>query len=343
MGSEVFALEKKLCSMTGSKNCITVSSGTDALLIALMSIDLKKNDEIIVPAFTYISPVESIVRIGCKPIFVDVQKQDGNIDVGLIQKKITKKTKAIIFVNLFGNMCDIQSLKKIKNKYKKIFFIEDAAQSFGSIYKKYNSCNTLDISCTSFFPTKPLGCYGDGGAIFTNNKKISSKCRMIRQHGQIIKYDHKIVGIGGRLDTIQSAILLAKLHTFKKEIKMRNSNYNFYMKKIIQIKKEIKENIETLTFSKNGIPNYSSFNIIVHKNKRSNLKFFLQQKKISTTIYYPKTVLDNAAYKKFSDKHLYKNSLHLSKKILSLPFDPYLKKNKIKYICESIKNFYISN
>ena len=199
MGPEIYEIENKLKKFVDTKYCSTVSSGTEALLISLMAIGLKKGDEVIVPGFTYIAPVEVVVRMGAKPILIDVNQEDANIDTSLIEKKITKKTKSIIFVNLFGNVCDILKLKKLKNKYPSIIFIEDAAQSFGSKYKNYKSCNTLDISCTSFFPAKPLGCYGDGGAIFTNKLDIHKKVVSIREHGQSEKYNHSSIGVGGRL------------------------------------------------------------------------------------------------------------------------------------------------
>ena len=341
MGSEVRELEKELTKVTKSKFCLTVSSGTDALLISLMSINLKMGDEVIVPGFTYISPVEAIVRLGAIPIFVDVHKNSGNIDTNLIEKKITKKTKAIIFVNLFGNLCNIEELRRIKKKNKTIVFIEDGAQSLGATYKKFNSCNTLDISCTSFFPTKTLGCYGDGGAIFTNQKKTYEKAKMIREHGQKIKYHHDIVGIGGRLDTIQAAILLAKLKKFKTEIISRKINYRYYERLFNKINEGIKTKfqIRKFKFSVNGLPNYASYNILIEPSVRLKLINYLNKKKISSMIYYPKIITEHKPYKKFSTSDLLINSKFISRRVLSLPFDPYIEKKTMLFVAREILKF----
>ena len=341
MGSEVRELEKELTKVTKSKFCLTVSSGTDALLISLMSINLKMGDEVIVPGFTYISPVEAIVRLGAIPIFVDVHRNSGNIDTNLIEKKITKKTKAIIFVNLFGNLCNIEELIRIKKKNKTIVFIEDGAQSLGATYKKFNSCNTLDISCTSFFPTKTLGCYGDGGAIFTNQKKTYEKAKMIREHGQKIKYHHDIVGIGGRLDTIQAAILLAKLKKFKKEIILRKINYRYYERLFNKINEGIKTKfqIRKFKFSVNGLPNYASYNILIEPSIRLKLINYLNKKKISSMIYYPKIITEHKPYKKFSTSDLLINSKFISRRVLSLPFDPYIEKKTMLFVAREILKF----
>ncbi len=343
MGKEVNILEKKLKSITKSKYCLTVSSGTDALLISLMAINLKPGDEVIVPSFTYVSPVEAIVRLGALPVFVDICNENGNIDTSLIEKEITKKTKAIIFVNLFGSICNITKLKKIKNKNKKIFFIEDAAQSFGAKFKNYNSCNTLDISCTSFFPTKNLGCYGDGGAIFTNLKHIYNSSKMIREHGQKIKYHHDIVGIGGRLDTIQASILLAKLKSFKSEIILRKSNFKYYNQLIDKQNLSLKINfkIGKIKFPAEGSPNYASYNIFVRPEVRKKLITFLKKNKIASTIYYPKIIPDHKPYKKYlKTKQKLRNSEFVSKRILSLPFGPYIKQKEISYVVNILGKFF---
>lgn len=342
MGSEVKDLELKLTQITKSKYCVAVSSGTDALLMALMAIDIKKGDEVIVPAFTYISPVEAIVRLGGTPIFIDVHKDSGNINTKLIETKISKKTKAIIFVNLYGNLCNINHLKKIKKKYKNITFIEDAAQSFGAKYKNFISCNTIDISCTSFFPTKNLACYGDGGAIFTNQKKKYEKLKMIREHGQKRKYYHKIIGIGGRLDTIQASILLSKLKLFKKEIILRKYNYEYYKKILFKINKKTEKKINLFKFSDSGIPNYSSFNILVQPSIRKKLIDFLAKNKISSTIYYPTIITDHKPYKKFLLGNKLENCRYISKRVLSIPFGPYIKKKEMDYVAQIINKFYSS-
>ena len=345
MGPEVRELESELTKVTKSKFCLTVSSGTDALLISLMSINIKAGDEVIVPGFTYISPVEAILRLGATPIFIDVYKDSGNINTSLIERKITKKTKAIFFVNLYGNLCNIDHLKEIKKRNKTIRFIEDGAQSLGATYKSFNSGNTLDISCTSFFPTKTLGCYGDGGAIFTNQKKIYDKAKMIREHGQKIKYHHDLIGVDGRLDTIQAAILLAKLKKFKKEIILRKDNYEYYEKLFNKINQNIEKRnqIERFKFSTKGLPNYASYNILVKPTLRSKLISYLHKINIPTTIYYPKIITEHKPYKKFALLNNLKNSKFISRRVLSLPFDPYLEKKKIVFIVGEISKFILKN
>ena len=187
LGKETYMLEKKLSKYVGAKYCTTTSSGTDALLIALMYLDLKKGSEVITPAYSYISSAEVILRLGLKPVFVDIDSETALIDTKKIEKKISNKTSCIIVVSLFGQIPNVKELLKIKAKYN-LPIIEDAAQSFGAKYKNKKSCNIFDIGCTSFFPTKSLGCFGDGGALFTNNKILAYKFFQIRQHGQKKKY-----------------------------------------------------------------------------------------------------------------------------------------------------------
>ena len=218
LGPEINSLEQKLKDFVGAKNCIVVSSGTDALLIALMALKISHGDEIITTPFSFISTAEVIALLGAKPIFVDIDKKTYNIDPTKIESKITEKTKAILPVSLYGQPADFQTINKIASKYK-IPVIEDAAQSFGASHHGKMSCNLSEIAATSFFPSKPLGCYGDGGACFTNNDELAKKIRRISLHGQEKRYFHTEIGINGRLDTMQAAILLAKLDFYESEIK----------------------------------------------------------------------------------------------------------------------------
>ncbi|MDC2992741.1 DegT/DnrJ/EryC1/StrS family aminotransferase, partial [Pelagibacteraceae bacterium] len=221
LGEEVAQLENKLSKYVNSNYCITTSNGTDALLMSLIALDIKPGDEVITSPFSFISAAEVINNIGAKPVFVDVDYDTFNINYKLIEKKITTRTKAIIPVNLFGQCADYDQINFFGKKYN-LKIIEDAAQSFGAKYNNKMSCSLADISCTSFFPSKPLGCYGDGGACFTKSKKIYDKLKSIRSHGSLKKYTYSIRGINGRLDTIQAAVLLAKLKHFDAEIKSRN-------------------------------------------------------------------------------------------------------------------------
>ena len=227
-------LEKELELYTGAKNAITCGNGTDALQIALMSIGVGPGDEVITTPFTFVATAETIVLLGAKPVFVDIEKESYLIDANRIEAKITDKTKAIIPVSLYGQMADMDHINNIANDCSKklghkIYVIEDAAQSFGATYKGRKSCNASDIACTSFFPTKPLGCYGDGGAIFTSDCQLANIIRQIRVHGQDRRYHYARVGVNSRLDTLQAAILRVKLEHFDHELALRQQvagNYN---------------------------------------------------------------------------------------------------------------------
>ena len=214
MGPEVQELEEKLAAYTGAKHCTTVASGTEALLICLMALGIKPGDEVITTPFTFVATTEAIVLLGAKPVFVDIEPDTCNIDARKIEEKITDKTKAIMPVSLYGQPADMDEINAIAARHNNIPVIEDAAQSFGATYKGKKSCNLSTVGCTSFFPSKPLGCYGDGGAIFTNDNSIAEACKEIRVHGQSACYVHTRVGVGGRMDTLQCAIVLAKLERF---------------------------------------------------------------------------------------------------------------------------------
>ena len=220
LGPEVREVECKLAQYTGSKHCVTVSSGTDALLIALMALEVGAGDEVITVPYTWISTAEVIALLGAKPVFVDIRPDSWNMDSALLEATITDKTKAIMPVSIYGQCPDIDAINKIAHKYN-LPVIEDAAQSFGATYKDKKSCNLSTIGSTSFFPSKPLGCYGDGGALFTNDDELAEKFRWIRVHGQERKHHHPISGINGRFDTIQAAILLEILEVFPVEVQKR--------------------------------------------------------------------------------------------------------------------------
>lgn len=220
MGPEVRELEERLENYTGAKHCITVASGTEALLIALMALDIKPGDEIITTPFTFVATAEVIVLLGAVPVFVDIEPDTCNIDASKIEAAITTKTKAIMPVSLYGQPADMDEINAIATKHG-LVVIEDAAQSFGSEYRGRKSCNLSTIGCTSFFPSKPLGCYGDGGAILTSNDNLALAMREIRVHGQEKRYVHTRIGVGGRMDTLQCAVVLAKLERFDWEVEQR--------------------------------------------------------------------------------------------------------------------------
>jgi UDP-2-acetamido-2-deoxy-ribo-hexuluronate aminotransferase len=318
LGPEVIKLEESLKKFVNSKYCLCVSSGTDALLISLLGLNVKKNDEIIVPSFSWISTATMIKLIGAKAVFVDVNNDDCNINEKLIEKKISKKTKAIICVSLFGNTPNIQQINKIAKKYK-LAVIEDAAQSFGAYYKNKKSGNLTSIGCTSFFPSKPLGSFGDAGAIFTNNKILFRKMKSIRTHGQYKRNFHDLLGINGRIDTLQCAVILEKLKHFKKEISLRKKVFQVY-KNYFEKNKFKKINI--VKYEKYGKSAYAQFCILTKERKFLIEK--LKENKIPYAIYYP-VPMDRQKIFKSSKKSPTKESKILSSTILSLPFGPYLK------------------
>lgn len=324
LGPEVNQLEKKLSKYVNVKYCLTVSSGTDALLMSLLSLNIKPGDEVITTAFSYISAAEVIVRVGAVPIFVDVHKNNCLINENLIENMITKKTKAIIPVSLFGQMPNFEKINNIANRNGNIPVIEDAAQSFGASYKKNKSCSSSLISCTSFFPTKPLSSFGDGGAIFTNNRKIFLKLKALRVHGQTKKkYEHSLIGLSARMDTIQSAIVLSKLKIFNKEIILRNKIADKYNKAFKSL------GIKYIQINNHNKSVYAVYSIFV-KNRKKIIELMLKDK-IPYAIYYPKPINKQKPYKKYS-RYVTKNSNLISKTILSLPMGPYLKnidQNKI--------------
>jgi len=221
MGPEVGELEEKLSAYTSAKNCITVASGTEALLISLMALGIGPSDEVITTPFTFVATAEVISRLGAKPVFVDIEQDTCNINVQLIEAAITSKTRAIMPVSLYGQPSDMDQINAIALRYD-LSVIEDASQSFGATYKGRRSCNLSTIGCTSFFPSKPLGCYGDGGAIFTDDPTLAKVMREIRLHGQEARYYHTRIGVGGRMDTLQCAIVLAKFERFEREVELRN-------------------------------------------------------------------------------------------------------------------------
>ena len=332
LGKEVNILESKLSNFVNTKYSLTVSSGTDALLISLLSLNLKKNSEVITPAFSYISSAEVILRAGLKPIFCDIEPDTALIDLKKLEKKISKKTSCIIVVSLFGQIPDVLGLKNIKKKYK-IPIIEDAAQSFGSKFENKYSCSLFDIGCTSFFPTKPLGCFGDGGAIFTNNKKIYNNSKQLRQHGQKKKYYFYIKVKNAIFDTIQAAVLIEKLKKLKSSINRKKQIYKKYTQFL-----EKNQNIKFLKLKKKYTSSFPLFNVLV--KKRDKLRLYLKKKNIPTNIYYPLSLNDQKIFKNLNMKNKMFNSKKLAKTIISLPFHLSLKDKEIKYIAENINKFY---
>jgi len=315
MGPEINELEKKLADFVGVKHCIAVSSGTDALLIAMMSLGIGQNDEIITTPFTFIATGEMIALLGAKPVFVDIDPETYNIDASQIESAISSKTKAIIPVGLYGQCADMDEINAIAEKYK-IPVIEDGAQSLGATYKGKQSCSLSTIGCTSFFPSKPLGGYGDSGACFTNDNELAKTMREIRVHGQDRRYHHPKVGINGRMDTIQAAILLAKLDIFQDEIKKRSEIGVRYTRLITENCKQI-----TPPHIREGNTSvYAQYTIQVEKREKVIDK--LKQAGIPTAIHYPIPLNFQPSLQ--TGEFDVKTAVELSEKVVSIPMHPYL-------------------
>ena len=316
-GNSVVKLESYLSKFVGCQNTITVGSGTDALFLSLMSLNLKPGDQVIIPSFSWLSVMEVVLLLNLKPIFVDTDINSFNLDISKIERLITNRTKVIISTSLFGRSVDLKKLKSITRK-KKLALIEDAAQNFGSNIGNKSACNIADISCTSFFPTKNLGCFGDGGAIFTNNKKIAQKIKMLRNHGQKTYNNTNFVGLNSRLGSIQASILLEKLKELKKKKILQKNTYNRYSKFFSS--KNIKGFPECRFSSKYYDDMNSHFSIIVKRRKL--FIDYLKKYKLEYKIYYSKPL-----YKQFNYKKKIKllNTEFICKNIISLPFNEFSK------------------
>ena len=338
-GNEVIGFEENLSKFLKSKHTISCGNGTDALYIALMALDLKPGDEVIVPSFTFISTVEAVCLLGLKPVFVDINPNTFLIDVEMIENSITEKVKAVIPVHLFGQCCDMVEILRISKQYN-IYVIEDAAQSIGSscvINDKLNrkfSGTIGHIGTTSFYPSKNLGAFGDGGAIFTQNKALAKKIKLISNHGQNKKYSHQIVVLNSRLDSIQAGILNCKL---KYLVSDNNKRFNVAKKY-----NELLSDLDWITLPKKTEKSDHIFHqysiLLSEKVNRTRFQKYLSRNKVPTMIYYPIPAHKQNAYKKFAIKKL-SVSESISKNIISLPIHPVLKNSQVKYICDLIRNF----
>jgi UDP-2-acetamido-2-deoxy-ribo-hexuluronate aminotransferase len=329
MGPEVKELEVRLANYTGSKHCITVASGTEALLISLMALGIKPDDEVITTPFTFVATAEMIVLLGAKPVFVDIDSDTCNINADLIESKITEKTKAIMPVSMYGQPANMDEINAVAERHGGIPVIEDGAQSFGATYKGRKSCNLSTIGCTSFFPSKPLGCYGDGGAIFTNDDAIAKACREIRVHGQSQRYVHTRIGVGGRMDTLQCAIVLAKLERFGWEVEQRiaiGRRYNELLD-AAEIDRVLQRDDRTSVFAQ--------YTVVL--NDRDQVQARAMSDGVPTAVHYPVPLNEQPAYQQLCCTDCTPVSQAMAKKVMSLPMSPYLSVNDQQVIVNSIK------
>jgi len=322
LGPEVAELEEKLATFVGAKYCITCANGTDALQIAQMALGIGPGDEVITPGFTYIATAETVALLGAKPVYVDIDPRTYNLDPQLLEAAISPRTKAIIPVSLYGQCADFDSINTIAAKHG-IPVIEDAAQSFGATYKGKRSCNLSTIACTSFFPSKPLGCYGDGGAIFTNDDELAIVLRQIARHGQDRRYHHIRVGVNSRLDTLQAAILLPKLEIFSEEVELRNKVAHNYTGLLNEAGITSTPFVEAHNFSA-----WAQYTLRVEE--REKVQQQLKEAGIPTAVHYPiplnkqPAVADASARLPIGDE--------VAAKVMSLPMHPYMTDDDVQNI-----------
>ena len=312
MGPEVKELEERLAAWAGARHCVTVASGTEALLIALMALGVGRGDEVITTPFTFVATAEVIVLLGAVPVYVDIEPDTCNIDAAKIEAKISPRTKAIIPVSLYGQPADMDAINAIGARHA-IPVVEDAAQSFGATYKGRKSGNLSTIGCVSFFPSKPLGCYGDGGALFTDDAALAQACREIRVHGQSRRYHHTRIGVGGRMDTLQCAVVLGKLDRFDWEIARRVELGERYRALI----RSSGAPVRLLAVRPDRDCVWAQFTIFV--DGRAQVQQRLQAAGVPTAVHYPKPLHLQPAYAPLAEPDCAPLSVAAGEQVMSLP------------------------
>jgi UDP-2-acetamido-2-deoxy-ribo-hexuluronate aminotransferase len=330
LGPEVGELEGRLAAHVGAKHCITCGSGTDALQIALMAIGLEPGDEVVTCPFTFVATVEMIVLLGAKPVLVDVEPDTCNLDARLLAAAITPRTRAVMPVSLYGQPADMDEINAVAAKHA-IPVIEDAAQSFGASYRGRRSCALSTIGATSFFPSKPLGCYGEGGATFTDDDALATAMREIRHHGQERRYHHTRLGINGRMDTLQCAVLLAKLERFDWEVERRLAIGRRYDELLAGLEPEVR----TLAVRPDRTSVYAQYTVVC--KDRDRLTGTLAKQGIPTAVHYPVALHQQPAYAALFDGQRYPVSEELGRGVLSLPMHPYLDEATQRRIADAVR------
>ena len=330
LGPEVLQCEKKLASFTGVPYCVTTGSGTDALLMALLVNKVRSGDEIIMPAFSFFATAEVVALLGAEPVFVDIESETYNLDPKKIENVITKKTRGILPVSVYGQVADMDSINAVAEKHG-LVVIEDGAQSFGACYRDRKSCNLSPLACTSFFPAKPLGCFGDGGAVFCQNRETYEKLLQIRNHGQKSRYHHTQIGYNGRLDTLQCAVLMIKLERYPWEIKKRQKIAATYDKEF-----ETLGVLKTPVIRKDRNSVFAQYTLRV--KERDVFQKILADQGIPTSIHYPKGIHQQPAMKKvISRKYSLKVTETLCEEVISLPLYADMPESHIAFVVEKVK------
>lgn len=337
-GQQVTQFEQQLATHLQISHVVSCANGTDALQLALMTLGIGHGDEVIIPAFAYVSVAEVIVLLGAIPVFVDIECEYFFIDVEKVKKAITPKTKAIIAVHLFGQTGNLGGLIDIAVE-NNLFLIEDTAQALGASYTINHETNFLGswghLGCTSFFPTKNLGCFGDGGALFTSLAKFETKTRIIASHGQTVKYQHDLVGINSRLDTLQAAILQVRLKYLNTQKVAKEAVYEQYCNGL--------KNVDFIILPKRNPlcqPAWHQFTIQVKTRNRDKLKTYLAKNKIPTMVYYHIPLTSQTAYRQYSSQKVnFSVALQMANTVLSLPIHPGLTSKQVSFIIATIKKF----
>ncbi|MFW0079278.1 MAG: DegT/DnrJ/EryC1/StrS family aminotransferase [Coxiella endosymbiont of Haemaphysalis qinghaiensis] len=334
MGPEVEELERRLADWVGVRHCITLSNGTAALLVALLALAIGPGDEVITSSFSFFATAETIIFLGAKPVFVDIDSRTYNIEPSQIELAITERTKAIVPVSLYGQCSNVTVIDAIAHRYG-LPVIEDGAQSLGATHWGRQSCGLTTIGCTSFFPSKPLGCYGDGGACFTNDNVLAEKMRLIRNHGQQTRYRHIQIGLNVRFDTLQAAILLAKLEVFSEELKRRQQVAKWYSQKL-------SDYLVTPYIETGNISTFAQYT--VRMERREEVRAALTNAGIPTAVHYPQPLHKQPAIQNYlREDYSYPEAEIASQQVLSLPFHPYLTEKIVDQVCEELLNIVLIN
>ena len=356
MGEEVQQLEENLQHFTGARHALTCSSGTDALLLAMMALDIGPGDEVITTPFTFIATAETIALLGATPVFVDIDETTYNIDPAKIEAAITDKTKAIMPVSLYGQPADMDAIqtivdKRLKTKNQKLYTIIDGAQSFGATYKGKTEVHYADIYTTSFFPAKPLGCFGDGGAVLTNSDKLAEKMKMLRVHGQNKRYHHKYIGLGARMDTLQCAVVNVKLQYYAEDLARRQEVAEKYTQALSEKFQVSSQEQETSNFQlptsnlivpkvksdRTSVWAQYSIRVNTSNSTRSELQAKLKESGIPTAVHYPMPLHLQECFSHLGyQEKTFPIAETISNQILSLPMNPYVSDEEIAYITQEI-------